>query len=378
MIDQASRYRFILAFFLAFLLLLLGACAAPEIQRRTDLFWPLPPDPPKISYVMSLTEPKDLGKRKGFFRRAMEFIVGKEEPPQLIQPHAVYSDGKGKVYISDTGLQVVHVFDFAKKSYRQVFRLPSSRLLSPVGVAVDRQDELYVSDSQINRIFVFDTKGKFLRVIGQPTDFVRVGGIAFSSLNNFLYVVDSGGHKVLAFDLKGQKKMEFGQRGSGEGQFNFPTHVAVGRNGQLYVSDSLNFRIQVFHPDGQFVTKFGGVGNVVGTFSKPKGITVDREGHIYVVDGLYDTVQVFNLQGEFLMNFGSSGNEEGRFWLPAGIFADAKDQIYVADTYNHRVQVFEYLGQASGSASDEPGRGGIGGATAPDGPPQINRKEEKR
>jgi DNA-binding beta-propeller fold protein YncE len=120
------------------------------------------------------------------------------------------------------------------------------------------------------------------------------------------------------------------------------------------------------------------VGNVVGTFSKPKGITVDREGHIYVVDGLYDTVQVFNLQGELLMNFGSSGNEEGHFWLPIGIFADTKDRIYVADTYNHRVQVFEYLGQASGSASDGLGRGGIGGSPAPHGPPQINGTEEKK
>ena len=341
--DQVSRYRFILSFFLTFLLL--GACAAPQVQRRTDLFWPLPPDSPKISYVMSLTEPKDLGERKGFFRRAMEFILGKEEAPRLIQPHAVYSDGKGKVYITDTGLQVVHVFDFAKMKYRQVFGLPFSRLLSPVGVGVDRQDRLYVSDSEINRIFVFDPKGKFLRVIGQPGDFVRVAGIALSPFNNLLYVVDSGGHKVLAFDMDGLKKFEFGQRGSGEGQFNFPTHIAVDQNGQVYVSDSLNFRIQVFHPDGQFVTKFGGVGNVVGSFSKPKGITVDREGHIYVVDGLYDTVQVFNMQGELLMNFGTSGIEEGRFWLPAGIFADARDRIYVADTYNHRVQVFQYMGE---------------------------------
>jgi hypothetical protein len=59
---------------------------------------------------MSLTEPKDLGERKGFFRRAVEFILGKGEPPRLIQPHAIYSDGKGKVYITDTGLQVVQSF----------------------------------------------------------------------------------------------------------------------------------------------------------------------------------------------------------------------------------------------------------------------------
>ena len=408
MTGQPSRYRIVLIFVLTFLLL--GACATPQVQTRTDLFWPLPPDPPKISYVMSLTEPKDLGERKGFFRRAIEFILGKEEPPKLIQPHAIYSDGQGKVYITDTGLQVVHVFDFEKKTYRQVFKLPFSRLLSPVGVAVDGKGRLYVSDSQINRILVFDAKGKFLRVIGQPGDFVRVAGITLSPFNNLLYVVDSGGHKVLAFDLEGQKKFEFGQRGGGEGYFNFPTHIAVDQRGQVYVSDSLNFRIQVFNPDGQFVTKFGQVGNTIGTFSKPKGVAVDQEGHIYVVDGLYDTVQVFNEQGELLIHFGNSGVEEGQFWLPAGVFADAKDRIYVADTYNHRVQVFKYLGgPASGlaqavpqalpehggrgasedSASERnrsgptsevgPGSGGIGGSASgePHGPPQINAEENK-
>lgn len=299
---------------------------------------------------MSLTKLKDLGAKKGFFRRAAEFIFGKEEAPRLIQPHAIYSDGKGKVYITDTGLQVVHVFDFDQKKYRQVFRLPFSRLLSPVGVAVDEKGQLYVSDSEINRILVFDAKGKFLRVIGQPTDFSRVAGIALSPSNQLLYAVDSGGHKIVAYDRDGQKRFEFGQRGGGEGQFNYPTHIAVDEQGRVLVADSLNFRIQIFSAEGRFVTKFGRVGNMVGTFSKPKGVTVDREGHIYVVDGLYDTVQVFNEKGELLMNFGTSGVEEGRFWLPAGIFADTKDRIYVADTYNHRVQVFEYLkGQAPGA-----------------------------
>jgi len=340
---QPSRYFLFPAFVLT--LLMLGACAAPQVQRRTDLFWPLPPDPPKISYVMSLSEPKDLGAKKGFFRRASEFLFGNEEPPRLIQPHAVYSDGEGKVYITDTGLQVVHIFDLTKKTYRQVFRFPFGRLLSPVGVAVDRENRLYVSDSEINRILVFDRRGKFLRVIGQPGDFGRVAGIALDPRKKLLYAVDSGGHKVLAFELEGQKKFEFGERGGAEGQFNFPTHIAVDEKGQIYVADSLNFRIQIFNDEGRFVSKFGRVGNTVGSFSKPKGVTVDQEGHIYVVDGLYDTVQVFNPQGELLMHFGSSGIQEGNFWLPTGIFGDSQNRIYVADTYNHRVQVFEYLGE---------------------------------
>ncbi len=150
-------------------LTLLGACAAPEIQRRTDLFWPLPPDPPRISFVMSLSEPRDMGVRRGFFRRATEFLFGREEPPRLIRPHSVFSDGRGRLYVSDTGLQVVHVFDLDRRSYRQVFRIPGGRLLSPIGVAVDPQGRLFVSDSELDRVVVFDERGRYTRSLGEAT-----------------------------------------------------------------------------------------------------------------------------------------------------------------------------------------------------------------
>lgn len=324
---------------------ILGACAAPEIQRRTDLFWPLPPDPPRIAYVMSLSEPKDLGIRKGFFRRAADFLFGVEDPPHLIRPHSVFSDGRGRVYISDPGLQVIHIFDFKSGKYTQVFRLPGGRLQSPIGVAVDGDGRLYVSDSEMNLVLVFDSRGKFVRAIGEPDEFQRIAGIALSPEGDRLYVIDSAGHRVHVFDAGGERKQSFGERGGGPGQFNYPTHIAVDDQGRAYVADSLNFRIQVFDREGRFIRKFGQLGNTLGSFSKPKGVAVDREGHVYVVDGIYDTVQVFNQQGDLLINFGSSGTDEGRFWLPIGIFADARDRIYVADTYNHRVQVFEYLAE---------------------------------
>ncbi len=326
-------------------LTLLGACAAPEIQRRTDLFWPLPPDPPRISFVMSLSEPRDMGVRRGFFRRATEFLFGREEPPRLIRPHSVFSDGRGRLYVSDTGLQVVHVFDLDRRSYRQVFRIPGGRLLSPIGVAVDPQGRLFVSDSELDRVVVFDERGRYTRSLGEADTFIRVAGIALSPDGSTLYAVDAGSHKVHVFDPEGEKRAEFGRRGGGPGEFNFPSHITVDRQGRVYVADSLNFRIQIFDQNGTFIRKFGQLGNTLGSFSKPKGVAVDREGHVYVVDGIYDTVQVFNGQGELLIHFGSSGTEEGRFWLPVGIYADAADRIYVADTYNHRVQVFEYLGE---------------------------------
>jgi DNA-binding beta-propeller fold protein YncE len=333
---------------------LLTACASAPV-KRIEIFWPLPPDPPRISYVASFSEPKDLARKKSFFRKAVEFLFGEETEPHILRPYGVFSDGKGKVYVTDIGLQVVHVFDFADKSYRQLFKLPNGRLRSPIGVAAERSDSgeenLYVSDSELNRIFVYDPKGEVIQEIGKEGEFRRVAGIALNPETHILYAVDTAGHKVVAFNREGKKLFEFGRRGNGDGEFNFPTNISVDREGTLYVTDSMNFRVEVFDPQGRFKTKFGSLGNTLGSFSKPKGVAIDQHGHIYVVDGLYDTVQIFDQEGRLLLNFGSSGTDEGKFWLPSGIAADAQDRIYVADTYNHRVQVFQFLKNSSGDGA---------------------------
>jgi len=132
-----------------------------------------------------------------------------------------------------------------------------------------------------------------------------------------------------------------GRRGTGPGEFNYPTALTLSR-GQLYVVDAMNFRIQALTPDGQFVRSFGQLGNRTGTMNRPKGIAADSDGHLYVVDALFETVQVFDPEGRLLYYFGATGRGPGEFVLPAGIYIGPRDTIYVADSYNRRVQVFRY------------------------------------
>jgi len=163
----------------------------PEPPQKERVAWPLPPDPPKITYIMSLESPKDIGIKKSFFRRFVEIFTGTEPEPQILRPTGVISDGKGTVYVTDTGLQVVHVFDFKKKKYRQVFKLdkepPASRLLSPVGLALDKKDNLYVSDSILKKVFIFDKEGKPVSSIGGNDELGRPGGLAIDTSRDKLY-----------------------------------------------------------------------------------------------------------------------------------------------------------------------------------------------
>ena len=142
--------------------------------------WPLPPDPPRIAYVKNLTGPEAGGKRKGFFTRLFERVVGKDESaaPQMIRPFGVFVGESGDLLVTDTGLQVVHRFGLNGGGYRQVFKMSGGRrLLSPTGVTEDREGTLYVADSQLNRVVVFDRAGRFQREFVSDDAAVRISGI---------------------------------------------------------------------------------------------------------------------------------------------------------------------------------------------------------
>lgn len=327
------------------LLAVLSACAGTPVKEESpSIFWPKPPDVPRISYVQSWIKPADIGIKPTWFQKVVRFVFGEGDTPYVIRPAGVAVDRDGGVYVADTGLQVVHHFDTKQKKYRQFFKIGrAGRLQGPIGVAIDDAQQLYVSDTDLNRIFVFDKDGKWLRTIGNDNEMKRVSGIALDPVRKKLYAVDTMGHQVVIYSLLGIKEGTIGKRGVAAGTFNFPTYATVDAAGKLYVSDSLNFRIQVFDPEGNPLSQFGEIGSNLGEFSRPKGVAVDSKLNVYVVDTLFDTIQVFNEAGELLLNFGKSGVKAGNFWLPAGIAINENGRIFVADAYNKRIQVFQLL-----------------------------------
>jgi len=136
---------------------------------------------------------------------------------------------------------------------------------------------------------------------------------------------------------------QWGQNGSGDGQFRNPQGIAVGPDGFVYVADAGNQRIEKFTRDGVFVLKWGGTfGTNPGQFRNPRGIDVNAVGGVYVADRDNARIQRFDTSGNFLSQFGSSGSTPGQFFVP-GDLATTSDRLYVADTGNHRIQRFSLL-----------------------------------
>lgn len=320
----------------------LFACAPtmPE-RKKIDLVWPLPPDEPRIKYVDYFQTSLDLGAKKGI----AEVLFGEEKVDALDKPYGVAVDKEGKVYITDLGR--VWVIDFKNKTYRFIGDEPGvGRLVQPIGIAVSSDGRVFVTDVSLDRVFVYNKEGKTIGAIGERGEFEGASGIAIDEKRGLVYIVDARKHYVNVYSLDNYKKIKtLGRRGEAPGEFNFPTNIAIDKEGRLYVVDTGNFRIQIFDSEGRFIKSIGKLGDTPGSLARPKGIAIDSEGHIYVVDAAFQNFQIFDFDGNILLFVGSGGIEPGQFILPAGIAIDDEDRIYVINQLPPSLQIFEYMGE---------------------------------
>ena len=340
---MGCRY-IITATFTAAICTVMSGCASHEdvSALRPDIFWPNPPEIKRIEFVKAVSRPEDLNIHPGILKRVFDYIVGRGAA-SIVSPYGIATDSQGRLYVVDTFLKRIHIFDAAGHQYSFS---PADRtmLASPVGIATDKGGTVYITDSERAVVYIFGDNGKkFLSTIGRDI-FKRPTGIAVNPKTSELLVVDTLQSRVFRFDLSNRSpKGSFGADGATEGLFHYPTNICVTPTGNIIVSDALNFRVQVFSPEGRFLFTFGSMGDVPGTFSRPKGVAADSDGNLYVVDALFDNVQVFDKGGRLLMAFGNHGRGYGEFWLPTGIHIDNNDLIYVSDSSNRRVQIFRYL-----------------------------------
>jgi len=326
--------------FIIYLLLpasLLSACAPALDDKPPELYWPFPPQKPRVKFVDYIIGSHDVLPPRTTLSRIRRFLFG-EEAEVVFQKPIFVTVRDDVLYVTD--INAIHVYDFKKKKFRLV---GLGVLSNATGIAVAKGGKIFVGDSGLKKVFVFDPEKKTVSVLGGPGAFERPAGIALDEAGRRLVVVDAKRHNVTVWNLDGELLFTIGKPGKKDGEFNFPFGAAVDAQGRIYVADAGNFRVQAFDGDGKFLGAFGGVGAVAGTFARPKGIALDSEGHIYVVDASFGNFQIFAPNGLVLLAVGSNGSEPGKFLLPAGIFIDENDKIYVVDQINRRVQIFQYL-----------------------------------
>ncbi|MDP3297561.1 MAG: 6-bladed beta-propeller [Thermodesulfovibrionia bacterium] len=345
--PAATRYT------LFVVLILLTACASPRAfidkSAMRQIIWPGYPEKPRIQYLWSINQISTTieGRKRGL----LDFILGEvsedvTDPRTsnvLMRPYGIFVDSKERLYVTDPGAYRVTVIDLNTAEVITIYGREKDEFLSPIGVVADLRGRIYVSDSELRKVFVFDEKGGYLSQF--EGEFKRPTCMAIDTKSSMIYLSDTLEHKVYIYSLEGKRLSSIGKPGSLPGEFNFPTHLFVDKDGLLYVTDAMNFRVQIFNPEGTFLGKVGILSDTYTNLDMPKGVAVDTHGNIYVVDSIWDTIKIFDRDGSLLLFFGEKGHIYGNLYLPSGIFIDQKNIIYVADTYNMRVQAFQFIGE---------------------------------
>ncbi len=289
-----------------------------------------------------LTRPPQLSG-DGADTEGYEFSIYGFEGDLLRRPTGVGIDGRGRIYVADTGKKRIVVFDEAGEfvtvfgqSGRGEFQLDN-----PLDVAVALDGRAYVVDKSLGKMVIYDSTLQPIDEIVFPEPPLSV-----TIEDELLFVTTQSG--VVIGDLDGEFTTGYVARGKEPGQFDRPAGVAVGDDGTLYVADGLNYRVQAISTRGETLWTYGEplppdeairFSDESRKFGLPASITLDENGRLYVVDGVNSEIAVLNTDGEFIEKIGDVGHDDGLFYFPDGI--DYHDgRIAVADKYNDRVQVF--------------------------------------
>ena len=254
---------------------------------------------------------------------------------QFDSPTAMAVDGNGTVFIADTGNSRIEKFS-PTGAFLSTIKIAGNEASELSGIAVDHAGNIYVADASKQCVEKLGPDGTLIaKWKGPDPGFYGPRRIAIGR-DDSIYVVDQGRTRIVKFSPDGRVQSVWGSKGSGDGQFDDPTSVAVDpQTNKVYVADPRNKRIQLFDSNGKFLTKW-----LVPEWGQPHGfedLAVDSDvGHLYASSANMNTIVVYDLEGKRLGTLAPPAPD--RLEGPSAI-ALAKDRLLVLNTASARVSL---------------------------------------
>lgn len=293
------------------LMVTLSGCGTT--RKAEPLFWPSPPDAPRIQYLKAVKDSTDVEDQKSLSL----LDLGKKERGviPIIKPYGIEVK-KGKIYVCDTIQAEVIILDLpGKKAATLAGNKGGGKLKKPINVAVDDDGFIYVTDTARREVLKYGPDGEFLRAIGSGLD-MKPTGLAVDEL--YIYVLDVAKQRILLLDrITNELVRVIGPDADPNYRPFSPLGIGLDGKGGIYITN-LDGRIIHYDRDGHPIRKFGKLGTAISEFSRPRSIIFDKEGIMYVVDAGGQHVRLLNDKFQLLMIFGDPGTR-GSLNVPAGI-----------------------------------------------------------
>lgn len=170
------------------------------------------------------------------------------------------------------------------------------------GITVDAADNIYLFTRAQPAVQVYRPDGTLVRAWTMKND-QGAHHIKIDRAGN-VWLADFRQHVVQKYSPEGKLLLTLGtpgQKGNDASHFDGPTDIAELPSGEMFVSDGYgNRRIVHFDQEGRFVKQWGENGTGPGQFALPHAIVADSQGRLYVADRNNARIQVFDTTGKLL------------------------------------------------------------------------------
>ena len=157
------------------------------------------------------------------------------------------------------------------------------------------------------------------------------------------------------------------KRFSGDGgpairaRLNFPTAVAVDRQGHVYIADTMNHRVRVVDAGTGIMTTVAGVGQpryggdggpaTAAGLNDPAALALNGRGTLYIADQSNNRVRAIDLATGHIRTVAGTGSAayngdgipatEASLAGPSGLACGEDGTLFIADTFNGRIRAID-------------------------------------
>ena len=203
-------------------------------------------------------------------------------------PTGISIDNEGRIFVVNRKNNKIFLFNSNEEYVMTVNRVGS--LKNPRGISLDYLGNLVVCDTENKCVRILNPDGDILKTIGWGLLNMPFDCLCFEDK---IFVSDRDANLIWVFNTQGECLYTFGVYGTGDGELNHPTGLAVDKTGHLLVCCADSHRVQVFTLDGYFVTKFGEPGEELGQTQRPTSVAVLKNGHVVVCEFGNNRLQLF-------------------------------------------------------------------------------------